>query len=578
MYESFFNLHGSPFPAIPIVANYFPSRCIESARQSLIRVVERAEGPGLIVGPAGVGKSLLLRVLAEHFREVFQVVLLSGARVATRKSLLQSVLFELGLNYRGLDEGELRLALIDALRPGDECPNGILLLIDEAHTLPLRLLDELRMITNVVRDGQPRARLVLAGGPQLEVRFANPKVESFSQRLAARCYLNPFTRDETYEFVRAQLSGVGGDPDAILTEDAGRAVFHASDGIPRLVNQICDHALLLAHSKGIPCLDAALVQEAWSDLQQLPPPWQDAHMQYSSELNTVIEFGELDHDELSSKESGDDGSRSDSAPATSLAASPQRNSPASTGDAIGDGSDPLALLAASADPVQAISFGHCANVSGSDDPTLVIGFPPVEHVVEWFEGGAAEAEWQPTNLAHNPFEAPFEEEVVVIDHSEASEIEAFRGRTRVNCLEGREIRAGLKAALRSCGVPLDEDCQADASAWEPSQPAPLVACAPAGFEFTTLDADALDLLTNEPLPSTGKLVTDALDRLEHDLDEEIDSVPLPWTRGVLGDDRDVIIIDEDGPSVSVFPDDNHDEHPRRIEYRELFAQLRRASN
>jgi type II secretory pathway predicted ATPase ExeA len=577
MYESFFNLHGSPFPAIPLVANYFPSRGIESARQSLIRVIERAEGPGLIVGPAGVGKSLLLRVLAEHFREIFQVVLLSGARLATRKSLLQSVLFELGLNYRGMDEGELRLALIDALRPSDACPNGILLLIDEAHTLPLRLLDELRMITNVVRDGQPRARLVLAGGPQLEVRFANPKVESLSQRLAARCYLNPFTRDETYEFVRAQLSGVGGDPDAILTEDAGRAVFNASDGIPRLVNQICDHALLLAHSKRVSCLDSALVQEAWSDLQQLPPPWQDAHTQYSSELNTVIEFGELDHDEPSTTESNDDKVRDNPETETRLERSLERDSYGSPDDATDDACDALALFA-SADPAQAAAFRHPADMNGTDDPTLLIGCPPVEQLVEWFDGATTESEWQPANLAQNPFEAPFEEEVVVIDHSEASEIDAFRGRTRVNCVEGREIRAELKAALRSCGVPLDEDCLATPTAWEHSPPASQVPSMPAGFEFTTLDTGTMDPPTDEPMPVTGRMVTDVLDRLEHDLDEEIDSVPLPWTRGTLGDDRDVIIIEEDGPSVNVFPDDNLGDHPRRMEYHELFAQLRRASN
>jgi general secretion pathway protein A len=206
MYEMFFHFQNSPFPAQPVVANYFPTQAVESARQCLVRIIERSEGPGLIVGPAGVGKTLLLQVLAEHFSDVYRIALLSGTRIDTRKSLLQNILFELGVPYRGMDEGELRLGLIDALRPSDSCRNGILLLVDEAHTLPLRLLDEIRMITNVVRDGQPRARLVLAGGSAMEERFANPKMESFNQRIAARCYLQSLSREETYEYVRAQLS------------------------------------------------------------------------------------------------------------------------------------------------------------------------------------------------------------------------------------------------------------------------------------------------------------------------------------------------------------------------------------
>ena len=97
MYEAFFEFQTRPFPATPEIANYFPAQCLEAARQSLVRVIERAEGPGLVVGPAGVGKTLLLNVLADHFAREFRVVQLSGTRVTTRKSLLQSILFELEL-------------------------------------------------------------------------------------------------------------------------------------------------------------------------------------------------------------------------------------------------------------------------------------------------------------------------------------------------------------------------------------------------------------------------------------------------------------------------------------------------
>lgn len=295
MYEAFFHFHDRPFAAVPEARRYFPATTVEEARQTLLRLIERADGPGLVIGPAGTGKSLLCHVLAAHCRASYDVVLLASARLCTRRALLQNILFELNLPYREREEGELRLSLIDHLQPGPRCPNGMLLLVDEAHTLPLRLLEEIRMITNLVREGQTRVRLVLAGGPQLEERFAHPKLESFNQRLAARCYLQPMTRQETADYVRFQIRAVGGQPERVFSSEALQAVFQATDGVPRLVNQICDHALLLACDEGRHQIDSDAVQSAWADLQRLPIPWQPESAANQSSSG-VIEFGQLSED------------------------------------------------------------------------------------------------------------------------------------------------------------------------------------------------------------------------------------------------------------------------------------------
>jgi Cdc6-like AAA superfamily ATPase len=123
----------SVFPFLPQVARYFPGSSIEDARNRLGRAIERGNGPGLVVGGPGTGKSLLLQVLASQFHEQFDVVLPACARLCTRRALLQSILFELGLPYRSRDEGELRLSLLDHLLSKDECPSGLLLLVDEAQ-------------------------------------------------------------------------------------------------------------------------------------------------------------------------------------------------------------------------------------------------------------------------------------------------------------------------------------------------------------------------------------------------------------------------------------------------------------
>ena len=272
MYESYYGLFRRPFPAAPDAARYCGVGASEQARQTIARCIERAEGPALLVGPSGVGKSLLLNVLAEQYRGRFLIAALNSSGLCTRRALLQNILFELKLPYRDLDEGELRLSLIDRLEPRNS-GEGLLLLIDEAHTLPLRLLEEVRLITNLVRDGQPRVRLVLAAGPAMEERLANPKLDSFQQRIAARCYLHPLNRGECDRYVDSQWTAAGGASGRAFAPEALRAIFAATDGVPRLVNQLCDHALLLGATQGLPTLTAATIEAAWSDLQQLPLPW-----------------------------------------------------------------------------------------------------------------------------------------------------------------------------------------------------------------------------------------------------------------------------------------------------------------
>ncbi len=292
MYEAFFKLRSRPFLAAPQTSRYFPAMVIENARKTLARCIERGEGAGLLVGPLGTGKTLLCQMLSEAFQGEFSVAFLSSGRLATRRALLQAILYELGLPFRGMDEGELRLLLLDHLEPTPQGNQGLLLLVDEAHTLPWRLLEEIRLITNLVRDGQSRVRVILAGGPILEERFASPKLSSFSQRLAARCYLESLDSVETAAFVRAQISAVGGDPAQLFQDEALQSVHRATDGIPRLINQVCDHALILASLGGLDRLTSETIEEAWADLQQLPTPFRTVRANEAG-ASQIVEFGGL---------------------------------------------------------------------------------------------------------------------------------------------------------------------------------------------------------------------------------------------------------------------------------------------
>jgi len=268
---------------------------MEAARQTLTRCVERAAGAGMVVGPSGTGKTLLCQVLAQPFRDKLDVVLLADGRLGTRRALLQGILYRLGRPYRGMDEGELRIELVDYLSGAGSSGKGMLLVADEAHQFPLRCLDELGALMNLAVDGQLRVRLVLAGSSVLEERLAHPKLDSLSQRLVARCYLEAMTRTETEGYIHAQVAAAGGNARAIFFPETCHAVYQATGGVPRLVNQVCDHAMVLAHAAGKRSVSPAGVQEAWADLQQLPTPWNSETAPKSS-ANEVVEFGALDDD------------------------------------------------------------------------------------------------------------------------------------------------------------------------------------------------------------------------------------------------------------------------------------------
>ncbi len=301
MYEELFHSVDRPFRATPDPKFYYPHESIETARQTAVRAVLRAEGPVMVLGGAGLGKSLLGMVIADDLSARFDVVKLHAARLCSRRALLQNILFELQLPYRDLSEGELRFSILDRLEPSSEnAPDGILVVVDEAHTLPIKLLDELRIITNFTRNNQPRARLVLIGNLRLEHTFAEPQMESFNQRLAARCYLQPMNRQQTYTYIKHQLQIAGVNPRELITEDAVNTVYAASEGVPRLSNQIMDHALVLAITRAQCPVSSALIEEAWSDLQQLPAPWHSGTDKFGTNTtghSASVEFGSLDDDE-----------------------------------------------------------------------------------------------------------------------------------------------------------------------------------------------------------------------------------------------------------------------------------------
>ena len=286
----------TPFPAAAIASCFQPIASLGDCFSRIRRAVEREEGLSIIVGGPGSGKSTICAALAGALGGSFRVVQLSDSQIDSSRSLLQSILFQLELPYRDVDEGEMRLSLIDHLRPTGDDP-GMVLIVDEAQAFSVHVLEELRMISSIVRDGKPRVRTVLAGGPRLDENLSDPRLASFAQQIAGRCYLHPFTSDETSAYIAAQLGRVGGDAQAVITDGAIRRIHVATDGVPRLINQLMTHSLFISESNSNAAIRAEDVDAAWADLQQLPgtPVASSvAHAPSSPGSTSAVEFGPLD--------------------------------------------------------------------------------------------------------------------------------------------------------------------------------------------------------------------------------------------------------------------------------------------
>ncbi|MEX2115233.1 MAG: AAA family ATPase [Pirellulales bacterium] len=533
MYEKFFGFTARPFLPAPRADRCHSTQLMECARQTLVRSIERGEGPGLLIGPSGTGKTLLCQLLAQEFADRFAVVQLTSGRLATRAALLQAVLYELGLPYRGMDEGELRLALVDFLEPREGGESGLLLLVDEAQTLPLRLLEEIRLITNLVRDGQPRVRVVLAGSPQLEERFASPKLSAFAQRLAARCYLDALDSQETAAYVRAEIKAVGGDPIQLANDDTLRSVYRASDGIPRLINQVCDHALVLASLGGSRVLSSEAIEEAWADLQQLPTPW-SAGARATTE-GGVIEFGQLD-------DAADD--VPEAIPFRSQSTKPLHLAP----------TEDLAGAESGEDDERASACRGNSMLAGGTRSTR---FTEVE--LDFPEFG-------------DPHTEQFEEEEVVLDRYPL-EVELFADAPRVSSWESRQ----LASILAECGVGTLATEQNDNAITLNFGIAPMqvehddestIGCQPVS-SFAATDV-LLTMPPNFAIPAESREAVVASFPLAENLLESATQRESSFWAGAkaAGDEPQLIVIEDEVPHSDRQP-------PRRRPYRQLFAKLRR---
>jgi len=249
MYLDFYNLKAQPFNITPDPRYLFFSRCHREAFEHIIFGITQQKGFIQITGEIGAGKSTLCRAVLEELDENFSTALILNP-VMTGIQLLRSVLRELDLDDRGNDRVRLTDRLNTFLLERANAETDVVLLIDEAQDMTPDLLEQVRLLSNLETDDRKLLQIVLVGQPELRTMLSGDSLRQLSQRITVRYHLDPIRKDEVEAYIlhRLQVAGSNGRPS--FTAAAYRSIHRHSRGVPRLINAICDKALLCGYVEG----------------------------------------------------------------------------------------------------------------------------------------------------------------------------------------------------------------------------------------------------------------------------------------------------------------------------------------
>jgi type II secretory pathway predicted ATPase ExeA len=273
--DELFGLPLAPFSAVPDV-NLFvetPGAC--EAIHLLTRSLLRDDGIAVLTGEVGVGKTMISKVLADRLSHKLRPLVLSSANFPTRRALYQSVLFSLGRDFVGLTEQEARLLVLESSREQLAKRGNLVLIIDEAHLLTDRLLEEIRSLISNVDEGRLLVQIVLIGHTSLKERLRDSRFVDLQHRIGCFAHVNPLNQDESTDYIRWRLELAGRDAFDIVTPGALQIITEIANGYPRCINILCDRAIGLAVESSSPIVDESLVRMALAELRQLPLVWNE---------------------------------------------------------------------------------------------------------------------------------------------------------------------------------------------------------------------------------------------------------------------------------------------------------------
>jgi general secretion pathway protein A len=265
MYQEFYGLSAPPFSITPDPRYLFLSRRHREAFDHLLFGIRQRKGFIQLTGEVGAGKSTLCRALLAELGDTCATALILNP-VMSSLQLLRAILHELGLDDRGNDRLRLTQRLNDFLLARVREGRDVVLLIDEAQDLSAELLEEVRLLSNLETDDRKLLQIVLIGQPELRDTLEKAALRQLRQRITVRYHLRPIDRAETEAYIQHRLAVAGGTGRPTFSPAAIRAIHLRSRGVPRLINAVCDKALLVGYVEE---RDHLGVRQVWRAIRDL---------------------------------------------------------------------------------------------------------------------------------------------------------------------------------------------------------------------------------------------------------------------------------------------------------------------
>ncbi len=261
MYAAFFGLTEPPFSIAPDPRYLYMSDRHSEAQAHLLYGLEHGSGFVQLTGEVGTGKTTLCRSVLAALPETIEVALILNPRI-NEHELLQTLCDELRISYApGLSPKQLVDRLNHHLLQIHAEGRRTVLIIDEAQNLSREVLEQIRLLTNLETNKEKLLQIILIGQPELVELLARPDLRQLAQRVTARYHLLPLSRRETAAFVNHRLF-VAGCERPVFNRGASKQIYRFSRGIPRLINLICDRALLGAYSQDKRIVGAGIIKKA----------------------------------------------------------------------------------------------------------------------------------------------------------------------------------------------------------------------------------------------------------------------------------------------------------------------------
>lgn len=269
MYNAFYNLSRNPFDISPDPHFLFETPRHNEALAALYHAVRSHKGFVVLTGEVGTGKTLLLRCVLELFSESkdIQYAYVFNGRLSPCE-FLEYIGTDFGLSVGGKNKTQILFDLSKFLIDRGSKELTTVLVVDEAHHLSADILEEIRLLTNLETPRGKLLQILLVGQPELDEKLDSSNLRQLKQRIAHRAQLTPLNLAETKGYIEWRLQVAGAKPgNTLFPPETMRAVYENSKGIPRLINTVCDNALITAYARKLSSVTPEIVDTAAADLR-----------------------------------------------------------------------------------------------------------------------------------------------------------------------------------------------------------------------------------------------------------------------------------------------------------------------